>query len=111
MRAGRRFTNIRRPLLWREADRNVYFLANRPRTYDPCSNLFEKLSYRLADRALVVSDGSNALIRQLLRFHNSPTDGRSAWSAFRQHKFEYGDFHWSCVGWLTHRNGPTLVWG
>lgn len=42
-----------------ESGSNVYFLANRKRDYEPVSNLFNKLACKLADHALIISDGSN----------------------------------------------------
>jgi hypothetical protein len=91
---------------------NVYFLANKKKDYEPCSNLFEKLACRLKDKALIISDGSNS-IRRLGRFHNDPTtDGRGAFLEYQKRGgFDYGGFRWTCVGWLSRGYGPTLVWG
>jgi hypothetical protein len=94
-----------------EGGSNVYFLANKKTYYEPCGSLFNKLARRLKDRALVISDGSNTNIRQLRRFHSSSTEGRQAFAYHQGRDFDFGGFRWSCVGWLSMKNGPTLVWG
>jgi hypothetical protein len=96
-----------------EGGSNVYFLANKKARYEPCSNLFDKLARRLKDKALIISDGSNSSIRRrrLRRFHNKPVEGREAFSYHQGRTFSFGGFDWTCVGWLSKKNGPTLVWG
>jgi hypothetical protein len=96
-----------------EGGSNVYFLSNKKTEYEPCGNLFDKLGRRLKDKALIISDGSNASIRRrrLRRFHHKPTEGREAFSYHQGRTFQFGGFDWTCVGWLSRRNGPTLVWG
>jgi hypothetical protein len=94
-----------------ESGSNVYFLANKKASFDPCGNLFDKLGERLADNALVISDGSNTHIGRLRRFHRENTDGAVAYEYYRGKSFIFGGFYWSCVGWLSRRYGPTLVWG
>jgi hypothetical protein len=94
-----------------ESGSNVYFLANKKTDDEPCGNLFDKLSRRLKDRALIISDGSNSSIRQLRRFHNDPKAGSEAFSYHQGRRFAFGGFLWTCVGWLSRKYGPTLVWG
>jgi hypothetical protein len=94
-----------------ESGSNVYFLANKKSTYEPCGNLFAKVASRLKDLALIISDGSNTSISPLRRFHRSNTECRDAFSYHQGRTFEFGGFVWACVGWLTRRFGPTLVWG
>jgi hypothetical protein len=45
-----------------EGGSNVYYLANKRCSHEPLSSLFDKLSRKLANRALIVSDGSNSHI-------------------------------------------------
>lgn len=92
-----------------EGGSNVFFLANIKKRYEPLGNLFDKLADRLADRAMIISDGSNTSIPQL-RVHRQAT-GCDAFSDHHGHEFGFGGFRWCCVGWLGRRYGPTLVWG
>jgi hypothetical protein len=94
-----------------EGGSKVYFLSNMKTNYEPCGNLFDKIGRCLADRALIISDGSNTSIRRLRRFHWKDTQGREAFCHYRDRPFTFWGFHWTCVGWLSRRYGPTLVWG
>jgi hypothetical protein len=94
-----------------ESGSNVYFLANKKTVYEPCGNLFDKLARRLKNRALIISDGSNSSIGWLRRFRHKPIEGREAFSYHQGLTFPFGGFDWSCVGWLSRKNGPTLVCG
>jgi hypothetical protein len=94
-----------------ESGSNVYFLANRRRDHEPCSNLFDKLAAKLADRAIVLSDGSNTRLKQLKKFHNSSTSSIEAFEASKGFPFFFGSFRWECIGYVQPRNGPTLAWG
>ncbi|SRR5579885_377985 len=89
---------------------NVYFFTDRKFDHAPLSNLFSKLSAKLADRALIVSDGSNARPRFLKRFHNKNVSGSDAFAMLQHQLFSFGPFAWRCVGFMTPRYGPTLVW-
>lgn len=40
-----------------EGGSKMYFLANKPSCHEPLSNLWDKLNERLADQAIVISDG------------------------------------------------------
>lgn len=95
-----------------ESGSNTYFLANKQASYPPCANLFSKLAERLTDRALIISDGSNSHFRWLRRYHRNGVSGKAAFEyhADRPGR-EFGGFKWTCVGWLSPRYGPTLVWG
>lgn len=98
-----------------EGGSNLYFLANRNARYEPCGRLFDKLASRLTDRALVITDGSNCDLKSLRKRIHRARD-MSGHEAFRSHQddgtpFLMRGFHWSCVGWLSKRYGPTLVWG
>jgi hypothetical protein len=53
-----------------ESGSNVYFLADKKSRHEPCGMLFSKLSVKLADRALIITDGSNTGIKRLKAFHN-----------------------------------------
>jgi hypothetical protein len=94
---------------------NVFFLANKKRDHAPCSDLFDKLAYKLADRALVISDGSNARIGFVKKFHpkrdsDETLSGPQAYERLQGKHFTFGAFDWRCVGYLSQKNGPTLVW-
>ena len=90
---------------------NAYFLANKRTRYEPCGNLLDKLSSRLTDRAIVITDGSNTSIGPLCRFHGSELGGPDAFNRLQMCTFNRGGFRWCCIGWLNRRYGPTLVWG
>jgi hypothetical protein len=96
-----------------EGGSNAYFLANKRASYPPCANLFSTLSERLADRALIISDGSNSRFSWVRRFHLP--DRVSGKEAYAYHASkpgrQFGGFSWRCVGWLSQKYGPTLVWG
>ena len=94
-----------------ERGSNTYYLGYMDSRYEPLRNLFEKLSRKLADRALIVSDGSNCKIRRIKRWHNKSTIGLDAFCEAQAKSFDYGDWRWQCVGYLNRRYGPTLVWG
>ena len=94
-----------------ESGSGVWFLANRKARYQPCGMLFDKLASRLADESLIVSDGSNCSIKALRTFHRKGVASEDAFKHFQGSDFDFGGFHWSCVGWLGRRYGPTLVWG
>jgi hypothetical protein len=88
----------------------VFFLANRRRDHEPCSNLFDKLAIKLSDRALIVSDGSNARIPFLKKFHRAEISGAEAFEKLRHEQFSFGAFDWRCAGYLSRKYGPTLLW-
>lgn len=96
-----------------EGGSNAFFLANKEKCYEPCSNLYDKLSRRLADRALVISDGSNTSLKVLSRFYRAEMEGSDAYRYHQENgtNFTFGEFQWTCVGWLGKGYGPTLVWG
>jgi hypothetical protein len=94
-----------------EGGSNTWFLAMRKRTFEPCSELFSKLAKKLADRALIISDGSNTRLKQLSQFHSTETSSQDAYEHLRKECFVWGGFRWQCVGWMSERYGPTLVWG
>lgn len=89
----------------------VWFLSNRKARYQPCGLLFDKLASRLADESLIVSDGSNCAIKAVKKFYFKNVTVEHAYNHFQGSNFDFGGFHWSCVGWLGRRYGPTLVWG
>ena len=93
-----------------EGGSNVFYLANRRKHHEPCSNLFDKLKEKLSEMALIISDGSNADIPFLREFHHREIAGAQAFARMRERDFEYGGLRWRCVGYLGPRNGPTLVW-
>ena len=99
-----------------EAGSNVYYLANRSARYEPCAKLFKKIGRRLRDKSIIITDGSNTSIRMLRHFHRDGNHrkrikGSEAFKYFQGQDFRYGGFHWTCVGWLSRRYGPTLAWG
>lgn len=95
-----------------EGGSNAWFLSDRPRRYAPLGNLYSKLQMRLHNRALVVTDGSNTHEGFLCRYKSwPPVSGAEAYAAERGKSYVFGRFRWTCVGWLSERYGPTLVWG
>lgn len=54
-----------------EGGSNVFYFGNRPSRHPPLANLLEKIQRKLAYPAIVVSDGSNADVRQLRRASSS----------------------------------------
>jgi hypothetical protein len=88
-----------------------YFLANKHSSYPPVGHLFDKLSHCLTYKALIISDGSNTDIPHLKKNHNSNIGGYEAFTDLKTKEFLFGEFVWQCVGWLSRRYGPTLVWG
>lgn len=90
---------------------NTYYLANRRRDHEPLSNLFSKLAVKLADRALIISDGSNTRKRFINRYHFcTEIEGSHAYEREKDRTHFFGGFTWKCVGYLGNRYGPTLVW-
>ena len=80
--------------------------------YPSCfSYHLDTLAPRLADRALIVTDGSNTSVSWLEKFYDARIPAREAYSIAAQTHYELARFHWRCVGWLGRRYGPTLVWG
>ena len=95
-----------------ESGSNVYYFSNLVSRHEPLGHLFNKLTSKLTDISLVVSDGSNVQLNKtfLKKFHNSDVEGPDAYAQFRGKVFPVGAFEWSCVGFLPRRYGPTLVW-
>lgn len=96
-----------------EGGSNAFFLSDRRKNYPPLSNLFTKLQRKLSNRALVISDGSNTDKKFLTVYtHNHKrTSGEEAFAAHEGKYYIHGDFNWECVGWMSYRYGPTLIWG
>lgn len=102
-----------------EGGSGTRFLANSRRDHEPLSNLLDKLSRKLSKPAFIISDGSNARPRFLRRFHSARGEGMEGEEAYTLLKREQGerggpitweDLDWSCVGYISPRYGPTLVW-
>lgn len=86
-----------------ESGSNMWFLANKRRDHEPLSNLWSKLSQRLADRAIIVSDGSLTDFKFL-------RNARKHEDISQIPAKEFGGFEWRCVGRMTDGRGG-LVWG
>lgn len=84
-----------------ESGSNTYFLGNVKKRHPPLSNLWDKLSEKLADKAFVISDGSLCKIPQLCQ--------RVADEGAMLEPFEYGDFAWTHIGRMRDGRGG-LVW-
>lgn len=82
---------------------NTWFLANRNARHPPVGRLWEKLSQRLADRA--VSDGSLTDFKFLKATKN--VDAKSLYE--RGFGLRHEGFDWRCVGYMTDR--PSAIWG
>jgi len=92
-----------------ESGSNVWFLANRRKAHAPLADLWDKLSVRLADRALVISDGSLTTFK----FLDCPRDKRFLpfYEAQRRASpFQHEGFMWQCAGYMNDRGGA-LIWG
>lgn len=68
-----------------EGGSNVYYLANRKTSYTPISNLLDVLKCKLTEQALVVSDGSNTRIQELIAAAN----GDMTVTAFQSHGIQW----------------------
>lgn len=88
-----------------------FYLSNRKSSYKPCSHLFRKIENKLKDQAIIISDGSNSSIDWLRKFHLKNVSGETAYLHHLKKCYQYGSFHWKCIGWLKMRYGPTLAWG
>jgi hypothetical protein len=94
-----------------EGGSGMHFLANRKTRYEPLTNLFDQLARKFSNRAIVISDGSNSLIPDLMEHHRVSDDGKKIYEKLAESSFLSFKYRWQCVGWLTPRYGPTLVWG
>ena len=74
--------------------------------------LFQKISSRLKDQALVVSGGSLTTFKWLKAFRKSELTGAEIFEKHHEKEYQRDNFTWKLVGWLSNSNkGPTLVWG
>ena len=90
----------------------VFYLANLKARYEPIGMLFQKISSRLKDQALVVSDGSLTTFKWLKAFRKSELTGAEIFEKHHEKEYQRDNFTWKLVGWLSNSNkGPTLVWG
>jgi hypothetical protein len=90
---------------------NVSFFENKPRRYAPLSNLLSLLRRRLAEPALVVSDGSTTSRRHpVAQFFDSPITSAEAFDRIAGRQWIVEGQRWTCVGYVGRRYGPTLVW-
>ena len=94
-----------------EAGSGIKYLANRRQSYPPCSNLFDQLAEKLSDRSIIISDGSNSDISFLIKYHRGGLQGDVIYEEISDQEFWQYGFTWRCIGWLTPRYGPTLIWG
>ena len=94
-----------------EASSGIRYISNSKRRHEPISMLWNKLSQRMSDRALVVTDGSNADPKFLKMHYNCPIDGSVAAKEFGCREFNWVNWTWQCVGYIGPKYGPTLVWG
>lgn len=92
-----------------EGGSNVWFLANRPKSHEPLADLWSKLAVRLADQALIVSDGSLTTFNFLM-----PDTSEGPEGDYRKRKamgsIVHDGFAWSCAGYMPGR-GHSLIWG
>ena len=95
-----------------EGGSNVYFFRNHWSRFPPLRNLAKLLTCKLAHRAVVVSDGSNAARgHPVAKFHFCQLSGAEAYEQLAGQNWTRDGLRWTCVGFLTNRYGPTLVWG
>ena len=64
---------------------------------------------RIANPALVISDGSNCHINRLQKFHRKDIGGNQAFESLQEDFSKWG-FRWKCVGYLSKSYGPTMIW-
>lgn len=95
----------------------VLFLSNRRRRHAPISNLLTQIEAKLADHALVISDGCNTSLKPLkiCERQRSQPPGQSFAMADGA-RFRTDAFAWELVGYMSNRTGgtgysPTMVWG
>jgi hypothetical protein len=93
-----------------EGGSSAYFLDNKKRDHEPLGNLYDKLSQKLTDPAIVISDGSNARPKFLKKFHRREISDEDAFSRLHKRCFSFGKLRWTCIGYFGRRYGPTLVW-
>ena len=93
-----------------EGGSNIWFLSHWKCKYPPVGSLFATVCRKLADRSLVISDGSNTDFGFLKKFHRRGMAGLEAYSESRKTPHMLGGFEWNCVGYMQPRYGPTLVW-
>jgi len=92
-----------------EGSSNVMFLGNRKRRYEAVNNLWNKLYPKLADEALIISDGSNTAFKHLKKYHNKhDVTGEEIYNGIED--FEGHGLLWKCVGYASNKYGPTFVW-
>ncbi len=94
-----------------EASSGIRYISNSTRRHEPLSMLWSKLSERMSDRALVVTDGSNADPSFLRAHYNRAVDGLTAAKNFGCRVYNWGGWSWECVGYIGPKYGPTLIWG
>ena len=75
---------------------NTYFLANKNLRHEPLSRLFDKLTQKLTDRALIISSG--LLVDRRLK------------KKFREQQFSFGAFEWRHAGFIGGRGPLTPIW-
>ena len=94
-----------------EGGSKVRFLANKKQRFLPSSNLFDKLAPKFAEHPIIISDGSNSDISVLAKYHRVEIAGDAIYKEIANQEFQQYGFTWRCIGWLTPRYGPTLIWG
>lgn len=91
-----------------ESSSNVFYLGNKKRNHEILSNLFDKLSLKLSDNALIVSDGSNCKTKFLKKFFKKEISGDLALEELQF--FNKWNYTWNPVGHMNNKYGPTIVW-
>jgi hypothetical protein len=89
-----------------EGGSNMWFLANRSARHPPLARLWDSLASRLADRALIISDGSLTTFEFLEQSRS--LEARSLYSngiTYNKHGFK-----WRCVGYM-HDRPRSAIWG
>lgn len=93
-----------------ECGSNIWFLSDWRCCFPPCGSLFATVSRKLADRALIISDGSNTRFKFLRKRHRTVAESSDVFEEKRKISRNFRGFEWTCVGHLSRRYGPTLVW-
>lgn len=97
-----------------EGGSGAQFFVNNRRHYSPLNHMFSLLCRKLADAALIVTDGSNTSPIDGLpisQFRKSRLSGADAFEVCRGRDWLVKGLRWTCVGFVGRRSSrAALVW-
>jgi len=95
-----------------EGGSNIWFFDNRKSSDYKLENLALLVARKMSRKALIITDGSNSPeSHHIHKYTWSQMEGSEAYKNFQGRKLDRDGLVWQCVGYLGHKNGPTLVWG